>query len=73
MASSIGTSLATVLRRLGDLIGVHPIPEADPDLMRPADIPHLVGDAAKLRTATGWTPRRSLEDTLKDVVDAQAD
>ena len=73
VASSIGTSLATVLRRLGDLIGVHPIPEADPDLMRPADIPHLVGDAAKLRTATGWTPRRSLEDTLKDVVDAQAD
>ena len=39
--------------------------------MRPADIPHLVGDATKLRAATGWNPRRTLDDILRDVLDAQ--
>lgn len=73
VASGTGTSLEELLFRMADLIGVRPIPEADPELMRPADIPHLVGDAAKLRAATGWSPRRSLDDTLKDVLDAQAD
>src|SRR2546422_9770146 len=59
--------------RLAGLVGVRVIPEADPDLMRRADIPHLVGDAGKLRAATGWAPRYALDDTLRDVLDAQAD
>jgi nucleoside-diphosphate-sugar epimerase len=32
-----------------------------------------VGDSAKLRAATGWAPRRTLDETLRDVIDAQAD
>lgn len=73
VASGHGMSLEDVLFRMAALLGMRAIPEADPDLMRPADIPHLVGDAAKLRAATGWSPRRSLDDTLRDVLDAQAD
>jgi GDP-4-dehydro-6-deoxy-D-mannose reductase len=71
VASGRGTSLEDVLFRMAELLGVRPIPEADPELIRPADIPHLVGDAAKLRAATGWNPRRSLDDTLRDVLNAQ--
>lgn len=71
VASGRGSSLEDLLFRMAELLGVRPIPEADPELMRPADIPHLVGDAAKLRAATGWSPRRSLDETLKDVLDAQ--
>ena len=71
VASGKGTSLEDVLFRMAELLGVQAIPEADPDLMRPADIPHLVGDSAKLRAVTGWSPRRSLDDTLRDVLDAQ--
>jgi len=71
VASGKGTSLEDVLFRMAELLDVRPIPEADPQLMRPADIPHLVGDSAKLRAATGWSPRRSLDDTLRDVLDAQ--
>src|SRR5438067_186644 len=71
VASGKGTSLEDVLFRMAELLDVRPIPEADPDLMRPADIPHLVGAAAKLRAATGWNPRRSFDDTLRDVLDAQ--
>jgi len=73
VASGQGTSLEDLLFRMAGLLDIRAIPEADPELMRPADIPHLVGDAAKLRAATGWCPRRSLDETLRDVVDAQAD
>jgi GDP-4-dehydro-6-deoxy-D-mannose reductase len=73
VASGQGVKLEDLLFKMADLLGVRAIPEADPELLRPADIPHLVGDASKLRAATGWCPRRSLDETLKDVLDAQTD
>ncbi len=73
VASGQGISLEEVFFRLADLIGARPIPEADPELVRGGDIFHLVGDAAKLRAATGWLPRYTLDDTLREVLDAQAD
>lgn len=73
VASGRGLSLDALLFKMAELAGVRPIPEVDPDLVRPADIPHLVGDAAKLRQATGWAPRIPLEQTLEDVLHAQAD
>lgn len=72
VASGRGVTLADVFRMLVELVGHPADPEADPSLMRPADIPHLVGDADRLRRATGWTPAHTLEETLKEVVDAQA-
>src|SRR5690348_4662251 len=73
VASGQGVSLEALFDRLADLIGAHPIPEADPELVRSGDILHLVGDAGKLRAATGWAPRYTLDETLRDVLDAQAD
>jgi GDP-4-dehydro-6-deoxy-D-mannose reductase len=73
VASGEGISLEVLLERLGALVGVRPIAVADADLMRAGDVPYLVGDASKLRAATGWAPRRSLGQTLRDVLDAQAD
>lgn len=73
VASGQGIALRDLFFTLAAMLGIRPVPEADPDLMREADIPYLVGDAGKLRTHTGWAPRRSLEDTLRDVLDAQAD
>ena len=70
VASGQGISLEDLLFKLAELAGVRPIVEADPELMRPADVPHLVGDATKLRSATGWAPRYSLETTLRQVFDA---
>lgn len=72
VASGVGISLEALLFKMADMLDLRPIPEADPDLMRPADIPYLVGDAARLRAATGWTPRIALEDTLRQVLDAAA-
>jgi GDP-4-dehydro-6-deoxy-D-mannose reductase len=41
----------------------------DPELMRPADLPVLRGDATKLTAATGWTPEIPIEQTLADLLD----
>ncbi|HUR93599.1 MAG TPA: GDP-mannose 4,6-dehydratase [Gemmatimonadales bacterium] len=73
VARGSGTALSEVFARLAGLLGVAAEPVADPDLVRRSDIPHLVGDPTKLRRATGWTPAISFEQTLQDLVDAQAD
>ncbi|MBI4721103.1 MAG: GDP-mannose 4,6-dehydratase [Chitinivibrionia bacterium] len=41
----------------------------DPDRMRPSDVPVLLGDCTRFRERTGWKPRISFEQTLKDVMD----
>ncbi|MDZ4825909.1 MAG: GDP-mannose 4,6-dehydratase [Actinomycetota bacterium] len=41
----------------------------DPELVRPVDVPCLVGDPTKVRAATGWAPERDLDTTLADVLD----
>lgn len=73
VARGDGLSLAEVFARLAALIGTPAVPAADPSLVRNADIPHLVGDSTKLRRATGWAPTISLDRTLQELVDAQAD
>jgi len=72
VASGTGHSMQALLEQLAAVVGVDVIPEADPALMRASDLPHLVGDATKLKSITGWAPRIALETTLKDLVDAQA-
>ncbi|ATQ69341.1 MULTISPECIES: GDP-mannose 4,6-dehydratase [Methylosinus] len=41
----------------------------DPARLRPADIPVAVGDASKLRAATGWAPSHSIDAMLRDLLD----
>jgi GDP-4-dehydro-6-deoxy-D-mannose reductase len=73
VASGEGRSLRAIFLALADLIGVRALPEADPRLTRSADLPHLVGDASRLRRRTGWAPRIPFDQTLQDLVHAQAD
>lgn len=73
IASGQGRSLKDVFGRLAELLGVRAISEVDPQLSRTADIPHLVGDAARLTAATGWTPQIPFDQTLQDLVNAQTD
>lgn len=71
VAGGAVVSLAELFDRLAALVGYPAVPEPAAELMRPADISHLVGDAHKIRARTGWTARRSLEATLRDLVNAQ--
>jgi GDPmannose 4,6-dehydratase len=43
---------------------------ADPALLRPAEVEHLLGDASKARRKLGWRPRVSFEEMIRMMVDA---
>ncbi|UCG88769.1 MAG: GDP-mannose 4,6-dehydratase [Gemmatimonadota bacterium] len=66
-------SIKELFFMLSDALGHRVIPESDHDLIRPVDIPHLVGDSTKLRDETGWQPRMTLEETIREMVDAETD
>jgi GDPmannose 4,6-dehydratase len=42
----------------------------DPKFLRPAEVDHLIGDAAKARSVLGWQPDVSFEVLVKMMVDA---
>ncbi len=73
IASGRPVTLDEIHTRLERLLDITPPPkrEVDASQVRREARPYLVGDATKLRAATGWTPRRSLDDILRDVLDAQ--
>lgn len=73
VASGVGVSLRDVLDRMCELVGYRVVPETSPTLLRRADIPHLVGNADKLKAATGWSPKIPLDAVLQEVIDAQTD
>jgi GDP-4-dehydro-6-deoxy-D-mannose reductase len=55
---------------LGRLVAIARVPvevRADPDRMRPSDVPISFGSNARLRERTGWEPSISLEDSLRDI------
>lgn len=72
VAGGEAISLRELFYRVADLVGYRAVPETASEFIRAADILHLVGDAEKIRARTGWTARRNLETTLRDLVDAQA-
>lgn len=43
--------------------------ETDPALLRPNDVPVVVGSHERLTAATGWTPSIPLETTLRDILE----
>jgi GDP-4-dehydro-6-deoxy-D-mannose reductase len=70
VASGVGRSVGEVARRVLERVGASARLESDPALVRPADVPALVGSPAKLAAHTGWAPRRSFDDLLDDMVAA---
>lgn len=65
VAGSVGISIREVLESLMRIAGVEARVEVDPARFRPTD--WLVGDASRLRRATGWQPRVPLEALLREV------
>jgi len=72
LASGRAASIDEALRRLMAVSGVEARVEPDPDRLRPVDLPLLCGDARRLR-ALGWSPRRSLDEALRDLWRATRD
>jgi GDP-4-dehydro-6-deoxy-D-mannose reductase len=65
-ARQIGDVLASLLALAEREIEVQP----DPDRMRPADIPLLLGDPSRIERDLGWRAERPLEWTLLDILTA---
>ena len=61
---SIGEIADQLVSRAGGALGI----AVDDALVRPVDVPRLVGDPTKLVDATGWSPRHSLDETLDAVL-----
>jgi GDP-4-dehydro-6-deoxy-D-mannose reductase len=68
VCSGEAIAIATVFDELVMLSGNQVKATVDPTLLRPVDIPVLVGDATKLVSLTGWSRTIPLETTLKDVL-----
>ena len=43
--------------------------EPDPSRLRPSDTPLILGDCARIERETGWTPRVSMAEMLRDLLD----
>jgi GDP-4-dehydro-6-deoxy-D-mannose reductase len=62
VATGVGIRVGELLDRLLAASSIRPEVRTDPALWRPAGA--SVGDARRLRNATGWRPTRPLDDTL---------
>lgn len=71
VASGTGWSVREVLDRVMARVGVRAVPTEDPTLVRPVDVPVLVGDSRKLQRVTGWRATRSLDDIIDDLFHAE--
>jgi GDP-4-dehydro-6-deoxy-D-mannose reductase len=69
VASGTAVCLRDVLDVLLALAEVEVEVVIDPDLVRPVDVPLLVGDPSRLKQATGWRPATPLEQSLADALE----
>jgi GDP-4-dehydro-6-deoxy-D-mannose reductase len=69
VASGKAVSIQTILDQLLALSSARITVQPDPERMRPSDTSVVVGDASKLKKATGWQPEYSLETTLRDILE----
>jgi GDP-4-dehydro-6-deoxy-D-mannose reductase len=69
LGSGQGTKVADALEHLRSLATQPVAVHVDPARVRPVDLPFLVADAAKLRAATGWAPKFTIEQTLADMLE----
>jgi GDPmannose 4,6-dehydratase len=69
-ASGEGHSVADIALTGCQLLGMDPakVLRTDPELLRRADIPRLVGDSSRLRSL-GWAPSFSFEQLVKTILD----
>jgi GDP-4-dehydro-6-deoxy-D-mannose reductase len=70
VASGRTVTMAHVVDQLVSLARVPVSVERDEDRVRPAEVPKLSGDPARLQAATGWNPEIPLEQTLADTLEA---
>jgi GDP-4-dehydro-6-deoxy-D-mannose reductase len=69
VCSGRAVSISKILDTLVSLSTVKVDVVSDPDRLRPADIPLLMGDPSFFHATTGWLPEIPLERTLSDLLE----
>jgi GDP-4-dehydro-6-deoxy-D-mannose reductase len=72
VSSGTGWSVRALAELVMRAVGVEVTLEQDEELVRRVDVPMLVGDATKLRGATGWVPSHSVSDIVEELTRAAA-
>jgi len=67
VCSGVPVVIEELARRLAELSGTEVDLVVDPELVRPVDVPLVVGDNSRLR-ALGWQPEVALAETLRRVL-----
>jgi GDP-4-dehydro-6-deoxy-D-mannose reductase len=70
VCSGQGTTVRELALSVLHRAGVAAEISTDPALLRPVDVPILVGSPDKLRAATGWVPARTRDDIIDDLIHA---
>ena len=73
VCSGNAVAIEELARTLLALAGADMRLVTDPELLRPVDVPVLVGDNSRIVETTGWRPQIPLEQTLSDVLAAFLD
>lgn len=70
ICSGQGVTVRELAERVLKRAGVTADISSDRALLRSIDVPILVGDNSKVRTATGWAPTRAIDDIIDDLLHA---
>jgi len=68
LCSGSAVSLADILQKLLSFTSAKIEITADPERLRPADLPILLGNCGKFRTVTGWSLNIPIDQTLDDLL-----
>lgn len=69
IGSGVAYKMSDILKKLLSFSKIKIKTEVDETLLRPSDEPILLCDNHKIRETTGWSPKISLDQTLKDTLD----
>jgi GDP-4-dehydro-6-deoxy-D-mannose reductase len=70
VCSGEATTVRTLAERVLNRSGISADITSDTTLLRPIDVPILLGDNSKLRATTGWRPTRTIDDIIDDLIHA---
>jgi GDP-4-dehydro-6-deoxy-D-mannose reductase len=69
VASGVGRTMRSVLEAIVSRASVRVRIETDPARLRPNDLPVVIGDASRIRHATGWQPLIPFDRMLDDLLE----
>ena len=73
VSSGTATAIGDLARQVAEAVGANVEFVPDGGLQRAVDLPHLAGNSEKLRADTGWLPRLTIADIIRDVVAAESE